>query len=196
MKSTGSWRGFALAAIVAASGAAACGGDYFYVAPAAAPPPAPPPTAEAPPPPPAPPKLIGAQLDIGGQIEFEDKKATLSDVQPTRDALNEVLKGLQNTPSLTKVRVEGHTDNAGNAAQNRKLSEARAQAVVKWLVENGIAASRLSAVGCGSKDPLGPNDTAEHRQRNRRIEFDVEQIDGKRPDAYTKPCAPNPARGH
>jgi len=186
-----------MAALGAAIGTAACSGDYIYVAPAAAPPP-PPPAAEAPPPPPppAPPKLLGAQLDIQGPIEFEDKKATISDAQATHDTLNEVLKGLQNTPSLTKVRVEGHTDNAGNAALNRKLSEARAQAVVKWLVDNGIAASRLSAVGCGSKDPLGPNDTAEHRQRNRRIEFDVEEIDGKRPDAYTKPCAPNPARGH
>lgn len=186
-----------MAALGAAFGTAACG-DYTYVVPAAtapAPPP-PPPAAEAPPPPPppAPPKMIGAQLDIPGTIDFEDRKATISD--SSRDVLNQVVKGLQNTPSLTKVRVEGHTDNAGNAAQNRKLSEARAQAVVKYLEDNGIAASRLSAVGCGSKDPLGPNDTAEHRQRNRRIEFDVEEIDGKRPDAYTKPCAPNPARGH
>lgn len=203
MKRTGTWRGLALTVLgmAVSASAAACFGDYIYVAPVAAtpaPPPPPPPKAEAPPPPPpppAPPKMLGAQLDVPGAIDFAEDKATIATTPANDDVLNQALKALQNTPSLTKVRVEGHTDNVGTAAHNKKLGEARAQAVVKWLEDKGIAAGRLSAVGCGTKDPLAPNDTPAHRALNRRVEFDVELIDGKRPDAYTKPCAPNPARG-
>lgn len=182
-------RSLAIAALGAVIGATACG-DYAYVAPEAPAPPPPPPAAPAPPAPP-PPKLIGAQLDIAGEIEFAPGKATIKESSASEDVLNQVLNVLQTTPALTKLRVENHTD-----AQSRKLSQGRAQSVVKWLEDKGIASSRLSAVGCGTKGPLFPNDTAEHRERNRRTEFDVEEMDGKRPDAYTKPCSPNPAREH
>jgi hypothetical protein len=45
-----------------------------------------------------------------------------------------------------------------------------------------------------ARDPLVPNDSAEHKQKNRRTEFDIEELGGKRPDGYTAACAPNSAR--
>jgi len=164
-------------------------------APPPPPPPPPPPVAPPPPPPPPPaPKMVGAQLDITGEIEFDLGKATIQDTPASQGVLNQVLKILQDTPTLTKLRVEGHTDNTGNAADNQKLSDARAAAVVKWLADKGVANGRLTMAGCAARDPLVPNDTAEHRAKNRRTEFDVEEINGKQPDGFTTACTPNAAR--
>jgi outer membrane protein OmpA-like peptidoglycan-associated protein len=163
--------------------------------PAAAPPPpaAPPP---APPPPPAAPALalVGAQLDIKGEIEFDTGKATIKDNAASQGVLNAALAILKGAPMVTKVRVEGHTDSDGIPAENQKLSEARAAAVVKWLVDHGIEANRFVTAGCAARDPLFKNDTPEHKARNRRTEFDLEELNGKRPEGYTEACAPNTAR--
>jgi outer membrane protein OmpA-like peptidoglycan-associated protein len=67
--------------------------------------------------------------------------------------------------------VQGHTDNTGNAALNQKLSEQRAQAIVAKLVEMGISANRLTAVGKGQSSPIADNGTDEGRAKNRRVEF-------------------------
>jgi len=76
-------------------------------------------------------------------------------------------------PSLTRIRVEGHTDDRGNDGHNMDLSRRRAASVVRWLTEHGIAADRLDPWGCGEVVPAGPNDTSEQRQTNRRVEFRV-----------------------
>lgn len=163
-----------------------------------APPPPPPPGAPAPPPPaaPPPPPMKGAQLDIPGEIEFDVGVATIKDTPSSRAVLEAVLKVLTDTPSITRVRVEGHTDTDGSAKLNLGLSEKRAASVIAWLVGKGIDPKRLHNVGCGSKDPLVPNTSAENKHKNRRTEFDVEQVDGKKPDGYTEACAPNPALHH
>lgn len=71
-----------------------------------------------------------------------------------------------------KLSVEGHTDNAGDAAANLKLSEARATAVRAALVKDyGIDGARLTSKGMGSTKPISPNTTAEGRQNNRRVEL-------------------------
>jgi len=70
-----------------------------------------------------------------------------------------------------KLRVEGHTDNQGNAAANQALSEKRAQAVMGWLVANGVDSSRLSAKGFGQSKPLADNGTEDGRAKNRRVEL-------------------------
>ncbi|MBT8274360.1 MAG: OmpA family protein [Bacteroidia bacterium] len=67
--------------------------------------------------------------------------------------------------------VDGHTDSVGSEATNQKLSEGRAQAVVDWLIENGISRSRLTATGYGESKPLMDNKTREGRARNRRVEI-------------------------
>jgi OOP family OmpA-OmpF porin len=71
-----------------------------------------------------------------------------------------------------KVQVEGHADSTGPEGYNQNLSERRAKAVVKYLVDSvGIEASRLKAVGHGEMKPAYPNDTKANRAKNRRVEF-------------------------
>jgi outer membrane protein OmpA-like peptidoglycan-associated protein len=86
-----------------------------------------------------------------------------------QEALDRLVDLLKQNEALP-VRVEGHTDNVGKADYNRDLSQQRAEAVVDYLQGHGIAAARLKAVGYGDTRPLGPNNTPEERQRNRRVE--------------------------
>jgi OmpA-OmpF porin, OOP family len=75
--------------------------------------------------------------------------------------------------STAQVRLEGYTDNTGDATANKTLSQQRADAVKAMLVKNGIDAARIQAVGYGSSKPLGSNDTDEGRAKNRRTELTV-----------------------
>jgi len=101
-------------------------------------------------------------------IQFDNGKAT---IQPaSANVLGEIVKLLQQNADL-KLRVEGHTDNQGNAAANQALSEKRAQAVVAWLTGKGISASRLAAKGFGATKPVADNGTEDGRAKNRRVEL-------------------------
>ncbi|PJA96293.1 MAG: hypothetical protein CO129_07225, partial [Ignavibacteriales bacterium CG_4_9_14_3_um_filter_34_10] len=86
--------------------------------------------------------------------------------------LNEAVQVLKDNPNL-KVEVDGYTDNVGKDAANQKLSEARAVSVKDYFVAKGIAASRLTAVGYGSANPVADNSTPAGRAENRRIELRV-----------------------
>jgi len=77
---------------------------------------------------------------------------------------------LEANPDL-RVRIDGHTDSRGTDAYNQKLSERRAEAVKKFFLENGVAASRLETRGFGESEPAAPNDTPENMAKNRRVEF-------------------------
>ncbi|MCS4532759.1 OmpA family protein [Neisseria montereyensis] len=71
----------------------------------------------------------------------------------------------------TTLTIAGHTDNTGSDAINEPLSRRRAQAVADYLHQRGVAASRLSTVGYGSRQPVAGNDTWEGRAKNRRVEI-------------------------
>ena len=103
------------------------------------------------------------------EIYFDTDSAQL---KPTSDqALEEIRNLLQQHASL-RLLVVGHTDNQGQLDYNRQLSEQRAAAVVKALVErHGIAASRLTPVGVGMAAPVASNDSDPGRARNRRVEL-------------------------
>lgn len=100
-------------------------------------------------------------------VDFDSGKA---EVKPQyRDEISKVADYLKQYPSTTAV-IEGHTDNVGSPEANMKLSQQRAENVVKYLVDNfGIDRSRLSAKGYGSTRRISYNNTAEGRQQNRRI---------------------------
>ncbi|HKU42042.1 MAG TPA: OmpA family protein, partial [Polyangiales bacterium] len=66
-----------------------------------------------------------------------------------------------------------HTDARGSQKHNRALSARRAESVVRWLVNHGIAAERLSAWGCGAERPIESNDSEAGRKANRRVEFHI-----------------------
>jgi outer membrane protein OmpA-like peptidoglycan-associated protein len=69
-----------------------------------------------------------------------------------------------------KVEIAGHTDSDGDDMENMKLSQARAESVINYLITKGIAKDRLVAVGYGETEPIADNDTAFGKQENRRTE--------------------------
>ena len=101
-------------------------------------------------------------------ITFETGKADLKPESIIE--INRVAKLMQEHPEL-EFEVQGHCDNTGSDAVNDPLSQQRAEAIVNALVKQGIAQSRLTPVGKGSHEPIAPNDTAEGRAKNRRVEF-------------------------
>jgi OOP family OmpA-OmpF porin len=100
-------------------------------------------------------------------IVFDTGKATIHSA--SYDKLDVVLDFMQRKRS-SHMEISGHTDNAGNAKSNKVLSEKRAQACRSYLIGRGIDGARIKAVGYGDARPIAPNDTAEGRQTNRRIE--------------------------
>ncbi len=74
-----------------------------------------------------------------------------------------------------RVMIEGHTDNRGPEAYNQKLSEQRAQSVLRFLREQGVAPDRLSAAGYGMSRPIDNNETADGRKKNRRVDLVVQE---------------------
>lgn len=71
------------------------------------------------------------------------------------------------------LQISGHADNVGEDAYNQKLSERRAQAVVDYMVDNGVGAERLMAEGFGESQPVSTNDTEQGRQQNRRVQVRI-----------------------
>ena len=111
-------------------------------------------------------------IQIQEQPKFDFNKAA---IKPESDSLlTEVAKVMTDHPEIKHVRVEGHTDNVGSSDYNKKLSQQRAESVIKWLSSHGIAADRLTAKGMGKETPLVPNDTELNRALNRRVEFHIE----------------------
>ncbi len=86
--------------------------------------------------------------------------------------LNRLVALLRENPTVT-IEISGHTDNIGNTKDNVLLSERRAQAVVKYLVDKGIPAERLQAKGYGETKPVADNMTAAGRAENRRTELKI-----------------------
>jgi len=105
-----------------------------------------------------------------GMIQFERASdVLLRQSFPTLRSLATIASKCENV----LIEIEGHTDSEGIPERNQPLSERRAQSVVNFLVENGISADRIKAVGYGDTKPIAPNDTADNWAKNRRIEFSV-----------------------
>ncbi|HCW06589.1 MAG TPA: hypothetical protein DGG95_04395 [Cytophagales bacterium] len=109
----------------------------------------------------------GAKV-ILNNIFFETGKATLS--PESRLELQKAIDLMKMNPSMI-IEVGGHTDNVGDDASNMKLSHDRAKSVRDYLVQGGIASTRLQAKGYGELNPVADNETEEGRQANRRTEF-------------------------
>ena len=114
-------------------------------------------------------KLV-ADVTQKGDVKFSKSSAEIGTA--VRGLLDAIAEIATDCPSMT-ITVTGHTDNTGYEAANRALSEARAVSVVSYMIERGIAAERLNAVGAGSSKPIASNDDRAGREANRRIEFAV-----------------------
>ena len=114
------------------------------------------------------PKCAPTLVTITLDVEFDTNKAIVKDEY--RNEINKVADFMKTYPNTTAV-IEGHTDNVDTAEYNQKLSEARANSVRQYLIDNfGIKASRLTAVGYGETKPIASNKTEEGRQKNRRVQ--------------------------
>lgn len=103
-------------------------------------------------------------------ILFDSGKSTFK--KQTYTVLQSITSILKEYPTA-KFSIEGHTDSDGSTASNQKLSEDRANAVVNYLVENGIDSSRLSSVGYGESKPIASNKTKAGKALNRRTEVNL-----------------------
>lgn len=101
-------------------------------------------------------------------ITFDTDKSSIT--TGGTDLVIQIAEALKNDPTL-KIAIEGHTDNTGDAAHNKKLSDERANAVLTALVGQKIDKSRLSAKGYGAERPLVANDSEDNRAKNRRVEL-------------------------
>jgi len=102
-------------------------------------------------------------------ISFEFSSATLTD--ESKSELNRLKTALETFPE-GNLTITGHTDSVGSDEANQAISQGRADAVKNYLVEQGIAAERLNAIGFGETRPIATNETSEGRKQNRRIELD------------------------
>ena len=106
---------------------------------------------------------------ISDKILFETGSAVVKPA--SRELLDTIAAALNAHPTVTKVTVEGHTDDVGDDDFNLQLSQARAAAVLAKLVDRGVAEERLEAMGKGESDPRVKAVTDEARTANRRVEF-------------------------
>jgi OmpA-OmpF porin, OOP family len=107
------------------------------------------------------------KVDLYG-IYFDTDKAVLK--AESEGTLQQVLTLLKDAPDL-RIAIAGHTDSQSSDTYNLDLSKRRALAVVKWLTDKGITASRLEAQGFGESQPVADNDSAAGRALNRRVEI-------------------------
>ncbi len=114
-------------------------------------------------------QIEGNQLTTPGPVVFETGSDKIkSDSEPV---LQHVKSYLNDKSYISTMRIEVHSDNQGSSAFNQKQSEARALAVGRWLISQGIDCKRLIAVGFGETKPIANNATPDGRAQNRRVAF-------------------------
>lgn len=116
-------------------------------------------------------RIDRSQIRILERIEFETNRA---EIRPeSLGIIDQVRSALEVNPQIRRIRIEGHTDARGPDAKNLKLSQRRAEAVMKYLIDEGLDPARLEAKGWGEEHPLVANDGEANWQTNRRVEFHI-----------------------
>ncbi|NUQ74853.1 MAG: OmpA family protein [Polyangiaceae bacterium] len=156
---------------------AACGSadtEVKVATPTAEPPPPPPPATAAPPLQVASEEAVieGDRIKIAKAIQYDvDKDEIAPESFPVLNAVANILK---THPEIIGLTVEGHTDNQGSLEYNRKLSERRANAVVRYLFSQGVT-TPMQAPGYGASAPVCMEPTDECKAKNRRVEFRIKK---------------------
>lgn len=115
-----------------------------------------------------PPEVVKKARGALKGVTFVFGKAELT--EPSKKVLDEVITALKEVTD-GKIEVQGHTDNIGGADVNLKMSQARAEAVANYLMEQGVDEKRLSWKGYGDSQPVADNKTSAGRAQNRRVEL-------------------------
>lgn len=125
---------------------------------------------------------IGSRIDVSlppmragtaillEEISYQKSEYSVSNVP--KESLRSLLRMMLDNPTLV-AEIEAHTDNSGSPQANMDLSQRRAEAIVKYLIENGVPSKRIRARGYGDTTPIAGNDTEEGRRQNRRIVFKI-----------------------
>ncbi|PQV49490.1 thrombospondin type 3 repeat-containing protein [Jejuia pallidilutea] len=108
--------------------------------------------------------------DYAKTILFDTGKST---IKAQSSAVLQDIIAILKEYSNAKFTIEGHTDSTGSEKLNQRLSDSRANAVKEYLIENGIDAFRLSALGYGESKPIDTNKTRAGRANNRRVEINL-----------------------
>lgn len=120
-------------------------------------------------------KVTKKKIEILDKVFFDTGKATIK--PESFSLLDDVAALLDANPDIKKIRVEGHTDSRGSARTNLQLSQDRSESVKQYLVDKGIDAGRLEAVGYGEEKPLDPASNSKAFDKNRRVEFNILERD-------------------
>ena len=109
-------------------------------------------------------------LIMPGAITFATAR---SDINPSFSGTLSQLAQTLSSYNQQTITVRGYTDNVGNASYNQQLSQERANSVANYLIRQGVAASRVQAVGYGMNNPVADNSSEAGRSQNRRVEISV-----------------------
>lgn len=115
--------------------------------------------------------VTAKEVKLTRQVNFSNDSATIT--QDSMGLVQEIAMTLREHPELIRIEIQGHTDNSGAPAYNKRLSQERAESVRNALVSLGIETARLTAVGYGQEKPLGPNSSDAAKAKNRRVQMMV-----------------------
>jgi OOP family OmpA-OmpF porin len=122
-------------------------------------------------------KVLANGCEVPKVVKLEGvnfTSGTANFVAGATDKLDVAVQAMKDNPTIG-VEIAGHTDAQGDAELNRKLSQQRADAVRKYLVDHGVAPGQVTAKGYGEDEPAASNDTADGRALNRRVELRIKQ---------------------
>lgn len=122
----------------------------------------------------------GIAVEFESKILFDYDKSLLK--SEVKGSLNDLAVILKKYPD-TDIEIQGHTDNKGTDAYNDALSQRRANAVMVYLIDRGIANSRMNPKSFGEDHPKYSNDTEDGRSKNRRVEFLITANEKMKSDA-------------
>ena len=128
--------------------------------------------------------LTRTKIEILEKVFFDVDKSTIQ--KRSFLLLDQVVAVLQANPQIEYTRVEGHTDSDGDDNYNFKLSDARAAAVRLYLLGKGVDAGRIASAGYGESRPVTQNKTPAGREKNRRVEFVIFDVNDETSGAATE----------
>ncbi len=112
---------------------------------------------------------VGTVAEIENVL-FNRASASFAEERVAKREIDKLIRLMKSNPGMA-IRLEGHTDNRGNAKLLKELSEERVKTVRRYMITRGISGSRIDFIGYGGEKPLLTEDSAEAREKNRRVEF-------------------------